>query len=100
MPVVLVLCFVTAVALTLYALVFLRALLVNDKGTDLARTAVKGAHTLDRVLFERYEDIKVFATDRTLLEGEEAEKTQKIAAISRSCTAITPGSARPMRPAT
>ena len=30
MPVVLVLCFVTAVALTLYALVFLRALLVND----------------------------------------------------------------------
>jgi len=77
-PVVLVLCFVTAVALDLYALVFLRALLVNDKGADLASTAVKGAHTLDRVLFERYEDIRVFATDRTLLEGEEPEKTRRL----------------------
>jgi signal transduction histidine kinase len=77
-PVVLVLCFVTAVALDLYALVFLRALLVNDRGGDLASTAVKGAHTLDRVLFERYEDIRVFATDRTLLEGEEAEKTRRL----------------------
>ena len=74
----LVLCFVTAVALDLYALVFLRALLVNDKGTHLASTAVKGAHTIDRVLFERYEDIRVFATDRTLLEGEEAEKTRRL----------------------
>ena len=77
-PVVLVLCFVTAVALTLYALVFLRALLVNDKGTDLARTAVKGAHTLDRVLFERYEDIQVFATDRTLLEGKHEEQAKRL----------------------
>jgi len=77
-PVVLVLCFVTAVALDLYALVFLRALLVNDKSADLASTAVKGEHTLDRVLFERYEDIRVFATDRTLLEGEEAEKTRRL----------------------
>ncbi len=74
----LVLCFVTAVALDLYALVFLRALLVNDKGADLASTAVKGAHTLDRVLFERYEDIRVFATDWTLLKGEEAEKTRRL----------------------
>ena len=78
MPVVLVLCFVTAVALDLYALAFLRALLVNDKGADLASTAVQGAHTLDRVLFERYEDIRVFATDRTLLEGKEAEKTGRL----------------------
>ena len=77
-PVVLVLCFVTAVALNVYALVFLRTLLVNDKGADLARTAAKGAHTLDRVLFERYEDIKVFATDRTLLEGTQEEKTKRL----------------------
>jgi signal transduction histidine kinase len=77
-PVVLVLCFVTAVALGLYALVFLRTLLVNDKGGDLARTAAKGAHTLDRVLFERYEDIRVFATDRTLLEGKPDEKMQRL----------------------
>ena len=78
LPVVLVLCFVTAVALDVYALAFLRTLLVNDKGADLARTAAKGAHTLDRVLFERYEDIKVFATDRTLLEGTQEEKTKRL----------------------
>jgi len=78
LPLVLALCFVTAVGLGLYALVFLRALLVNDKGADLARTAMKGAHTLDRVLFERYEDIKVFANDRTLLEGKPDEKTQRL----------------------
>jgi signal transduction histidine kinase len=77
-PLVLALCFVTAAALGLYALMFLRTLLVNDKGADLARTAAKGAHTLDRVLFERYEDIKVFATDRTLLEGRQDEKTQRL----------------------
>ena len=77
-PIVFALCFVTAAALGLYALVFLRALLVNDKGADLARTAAKSAHTLDRLLFERYEDIKVFATDRTLLEGKQDEKTQRL----------------------
>jgi signal transduction histidine kinase len=74
----LVVCFVTAVALGLYALVFLRALLVNDKGADLASTAAKGAHTLDRLLFERYEDIKVFATDRTLMDGTEGEKAKRL----------------------
>ena len=78
LPIVLSLCFVTAVALGLYALVFFRALLVNDKGANLATTAVKGAHTLDRVLFERYEDIKVFAGDRTLLEGEREAKVNRL----------------------
>lgn len=57
---------------------FLRTLLVNDKGADLAQTAAKGAHTLDRVLFERYEDIKVFATDQTLLEGTRNEKSKRL----------------------
>ena len=78
LPAVLVLCFVTAIALDVYALFFLRALLVDDKGTDLAQTAAKGAHTLDRVLFERYEDIRVFATDQTLLEGTHNEKNKRL----------------------
>lgn len=77
-PVVLLLCFATAAALTLYALVFLRGVLVDDKGADLARTATKGAHTLDRLLFERYEDIKVFATDRTLQHGTQSEKIDRL----------------------
>ena len=78
LPAVLVLCFVTAIALDVYALFFLRTLLVNDKGADLAQTAAKEAHTLDRVLFERYEDIRVFATDQTLLEGTQTEKTKRL----------------------
>ena len=78
LPAVLVLCFVTALALAVYALFFLRALLVNDKGTDLARTAAEGAHTLDRLLFERYEDIRVFSTDHTLLHGTQDEKTKRL----------------------
>jgi signal transduction histidine kinase len=77
-PVVFVLCFAAAVALTLYALIFLRGLLVDDKGGDLARTAAKGAHTLDRLLFERYEDIKVFATDRMLLHGSPQQKIARL----------------------
>src|SRR5689334_18893665 len=77
-PIVLVVCFVTAVALGVYSLVFLRALLVNDRGVDLARTAAKGAHTLDRLLFERYEDIRVFATDRMLLDGRQEEKRNRL----------------------
>lgn len=44
MPIVLVVCFVTAVMLELYGLVFLRTLLVNDKGSDLARIGGKVAH--------------------------------------------------------
>ena len=78
LPAVLVLCFVTAIALDVYALFFLRTLLVNDKGTELAQTTANVAHTLDRVLFERYEDIRVFATDQTLLEGTRNEKSKRL----------------------
>jgi signal transduction histidine kinase len=78
LPAVLVLCFVTAIALAVYALFFLRAVLVNDKGTDLARTAAEGAATIDRLLFERYEDITVFSTDHTLLHGTQDEKNKRL----------------------
>jgi signal transduction histidine kinase len=77
-PLVLVVCFLSAVAVGFYALVFLRALLVNDKAADLTSAATKGAHTLDRLLFERYEDIKVFATDRTLTDGTDQEKINRL----------------------
>ena len=39
---------------------------------------IRDRHTLDRVLFERYEDIRVFATDQTLLEGTQNEKTKRL----------------------
>lgn len=78
LPVVLLLCFAIAVGLGLYALEFLRGVLVKERGVDLARTAARAADTLDRVLFERYGDIQLFANDRTLLEGALDAKTQRL----------------------
>lgn len=74
----LLLCFAVAAGLGLYALGFLRTVLVHEKGEDLARTAARAAETLDRVLFERYGDIQLFANDRTLLEGKTDEKTERL----------------------
>ncbi len=78
LPVVLLLCFAIAVGLGLHALGSLRAVLVHERGVDLARTAARVADTLDRVLFERFGDIQVFANDRVLLEGKPDEKTQRL----------------------
>ncbi len=78
LPTVLLLCFVIAVGLGLYALAVLRAVLVSERGADLARTAVQAADTLDRVLFERFGDIQVFANDRILLGGSRDDKTRRL----------------------
>lgn len=78
LPLALLLCFAIAVGVGLYAVASLRTVLVQERGTDLARTAVRSADTLDRVLFERFGDIQVFANDRVLLEGKPNEKTQRL----------------------
>jgi signal transduction histidine kinase len=78
LPAVLLLCFVIAVGLGLYALSVLRAVMVGERGADLARAAAQAADTLDRVLFERFGDIQVFANDRILLEGTTDEKTERL----------------------
>jgi signal transduction histidine kinase len=72
------LCFVIAVGLALYALASLRAALVHERGTDLARTAAGVADTLDRILFERFGDIQVMANDRILLEADPGERTKRL----------------------
>lgn len=77
-PLALLLSFAIAVGVVLYTLASLRAVLVQERGTDLARTAVGVADTLDRVLFERFGDIQVFANDRILLEGKADEKTKRL----------------------
>ena len=53
-------------------------MLVQERGADLGRTAARVANTLDRVLFERFSDIQVFANDRILFEGKPEEKTQRL----------------------
>jgi len=61
-----------------YALVSLGTVLVQEKGADLARTAVRVADTLDRVLFERFVDIQLFANDSVILEGKADEKIKRL----------------------
>ncbi|MEO5956281.1 MAG: ATP-binding protein [Nitrospiraceae bacterium] len=78
LPLALLLSFAIAVGVGLYSLASLRAVLVQERGADLARTAARAADTLDRVLFERFGDIQLFANDRVLLEGNPNEKTQRL----------------------
>ncbi len=78
LPAVLLLCFMIAVGLGFYALAVLRAVLVSERGADLARSAAQAADTLDRVLFERFGDIQVFANDRILLEGTREDKEKRL----------------------
>jgi hypothetical protein len=78
LPLLLVLSFAISVGLGLYALASLRSVLVHERGNDLTRTAVGVADTLDRVLFERFGDIQLFANDRILLEGTHVEQSQRL----------------------
>ena len=78
LPLALLLSFAIAVGVGLYSLTSLRAVLVQERGADLSRTAARAADTLDRVLFERFGDIQVFANDRILFEGKADERTQRL----------------------
>lgn len=78
LPLALLLSFVIAVGVGLYSLASLKAVLVQEKGEDLARTAARAADTLDRVLFERFGDIQLFANDKILLEGKPDKKAQRL----------------------
>ena len=78
LPLALLLSFAIAVGVGLYSLASLRAVLVQERGADLARTAARAADTLDRVLFERFGDIQLFSNDRVLVEGKPDEKTQRL----------------------
>jgi hypothetical protein len=78
LPLALLLSFAIAVVVGIYSLVSLRALLVQERGVDLARTAARTADTLDRVLFERFGDIQLFADNRALVDGKLDEMTQKL----------------------
>lgn len=78
MPLVLLLCFTIAVGLGFYALSSLRQSLVTERGNDLAMNAAAVADTLDRVLFERFGDIQLFANDAVLRDGTSAERTARL----------------------
>ena len=78
LPLVLLLCFVIATALGLYALSFLRTVLVSERGRELAMNAAAVADALDRVMFERFGDIQLFANDGILRDGTSAEKTARL----------------------
>ncbi len=83
LPILLLLCFIIAAALGLYALSFLRAMLVAERGNQLAMNAAAVAETVDRVLFERHGDIQLFANDVVLQEGTSEEKTARLLHYNR-----------------
>ncbi|MCC2641167.1 MAG: putative Sensor histidine kinase with region [Nitrospira sp.] len=78
LPLVLLLCLVTAASLGLYALSFLRTVLVSERGSELAMNAAAVAGTVDRVLYERFGDIQWFASDGILLDGTSEQKTARL----------------------
>jgi signal transduction histidine kinase len=78
LPLALLLSFAIAIGVGLYTVTSLRTVLVQERGADLGRTAARVANTLDRVLFERFSDIQVFANDRILFEGKPEEKSQRL----------------------
>ena len=78
LPLALLLSFAVAVGVVFYTTASLRAVLVEERGSDLARTAARVADRLDRVLFERYGDIQVFANDRVLLESKPDAKRKRL----------------------
>ncbi len=77
-PLMLLLSFAIAVGMGLYALVSLRAALVREMGANLAGAAGQVADTLDRILFERFGDIQVFANDRILIEGDREQRSKRL----------------------
>ena len=83
LPLVLLLCFVIATALGLYALSFLRTVLVSERGRELAMNAAAVADALDRVMFERFGDIQLFANDGILRDGTSPEKTARLLAYKQ-----------------
>ena len=78
LPLVLLLCFAISAALGFYALSFLRTILVSERGRELSMNAAAVAGTLDRVLFERFGDIQVFANDGVLQTGTLRDKTARL----------------------
>jgi signal transduction histidine kinase len=78
LPLALLLSFAIAVAVGLYSLASLRAVLIQERGVDLARTAVRAADTFDRVLFERFGDIQLFANDTVLMADTPGNKTRRL----------------------
>ena len=78
LPLLLLLSFAISVGLGFYALGTLRSVLVQERGTDLGRTASGVADTIDRVLFERYGDIQVMANDTALQEDSVDNKITRL----------------------
>jgi signal transduction histidine kinase len=78
LPAVLLLCFAITAGLGLYALSYLRTVLVHERGNHLTSTAAAVTNTLDRVLFERYSDIRLLANESLIREGTSEAKTNRL----------------------
>ncbi len=96
LPLVLLLCFIISTALGLYALSFLRGVLVSERGRDLSMNPAAVANTRDRVTFERFGDIRLFANDGVLRTAPRLKRPPG-SWPSNNSSDITPGRESPMR---
>lgn len=62
---------------------YLRAVLVQERGKHLTSTAAAMTQTLDRVLFERYTDIRLLANESLIREGTSQAKTNRLLQYKR-----------------
>lgn len=62
---------------------YLRAVLVQERGKHLTSTATAMTQTLDRVLFERYTDIRLLANESLIREGTSQAKTNRLLQYKR-----------------
>ncbi len=85
LPLVLVFCMVAGTGVGLFSLLSLRDALIRERSANLANQAAEVADRLDRLLFERYADIRMLAENDVLRTGLPVEQTdvlQRFQAVS------------------
>jgi diguanylate cyclase (GGDEF)-like protein len=78
LPVALVSSLGIAIAVGLYALAGLHAMLIRDRGADVAVMAAVVADRLDRLLFEQFTEIQALADNAAIRAGTQAEKARTL----------------------
>lgn len=78
LPVALLMSLGIAIAVGLYALTALRAMLVRDRGADVAVMAAVVADRIDRLLFERFTEIQMLAENAVIRAGSPVEKARAL----------------------
>ncbi|MEW6542375.1 MAG: EAL domain-containing protein [Nitrospirota bacterium] len=75
LPATFILWFLVSLGLGSFALLSLRSTLIHERGAEVAEKAAEVADRLDRILYERYADIRMLADLPVLRTGDEAARS-------------------------